>query len=174
MKESTFVKLLMEHRAMLHSFVYAVVRNPHVTEDILQEVSVVLWSKFSEFQEGTNFGAWARSVAYREILVARRSEARAHRHFDDACAQAILAAYDRRSREVDTTGHRTALRQCLDSIGGDLRKVIHCRYSLQMSSREIARKFARTAQAIDALIYRGKKLLSECVRGRLDSRGQTP
>jgi len=170
MREPDFVKLLMEHRAMLHSFVYAVTRNPHTTEDVLQEVSVVLWSKFAEYQEGSNFGAWARSVAYREILAARRSEMRAHRHFDEDCAHAILAAYERRSEQVDTTTHREALRQCL---GGDLRKVIHWRYGLRLNSREIARRLARTAQAIDALIYRGKKLLSDCVRGRLEGTGPT-
>ena len=172
MRESDFVKLLMEHRAMLHSFVYAVTRDPHTTEDVLQEVSVVLWAKFSEFEEGTNFGAWARSVAYREILAARRSEMRAHRHFDEACAQSILAAYERRSHQVDTTTHREALRQCLSLIGGDLRKVIHWRYALHLNSREIARRLARSAQAIDALVYRGKKLLSDCVRGRLEGQGQ--
>jgi RNA polymerase sigma-70 factor (ECF subfamily) len=173
MRESDFVKLLMEHRAMLHSFIYAVTRDSHATEDVLQEVSVVLWSKFSEFQEGTNFGAWSRSVAYREILAARRSELRAHRHFDERCAQAILAAYERRSDRVDTTDHRQALRKCLSTIGGDLRKVIHCRYGLRMNSRDIARRLARTAQAIDALIYRGKKILSDCVRGRLERQGQS-
>lgn len=172
MKEADFVKLLMEHRAMLHSFVYAVMRNAHAAEDVLQEVSVVLWSKFSEFEEGTNFGAWARSVAYREILAARRSEMRAHRHFDEDCAQAILAAYERRAHQVDATDHRDALRRCLGSIGGDLRKVFHCRYVLRMNSRDIARKFSRTSQAVDALIYRGKKLLSDCVRGRLEGEGQ--
>lgn len=158
---------------MLHSFVFAVVRNPHATEDILQEVSVVLWSKFSEFREGTNFGAWARSVAYREILAARRSEARAHRHFDESCAQALLAAYERREQAVETPDHREALRQCLGFIGGDLRKVIHCRYALHMSSRDIARKFDRTAQAVDALIYRGKKMLSACIQGRLQGQGDS-
>ena len=158
----------------MHSFVYAIVRDPHLTEDILQEVSIVLWSKFSEFTEGTNFGAWARSVAYREILAARRSEARAHRHFDEVCAQEILAAYQRRAEKVDTTTHREALRRCMGSMGGDLRKVMHCRYALSMSSREIAGKFARTAQAVDALIYRGKKLLSDCVRVRLTTQGQNP
>jgi RNA polymerase sigma-70 factor (ECF subfamily) len=173
MPQSDFVKLLMEHRAMLHSFIYAVTRDSHATEDVLQEVSVVLWSKFAEFQQGTNFGAWARSVAYREILAARRSEMRAHRHFDEPCAQAILAAYERRSDQVDATDHRDALRKCLGAIGGDLRKVIHCRYALRMNSRDIARKFSRTAQAIDALIYRGKKLLSDCVRGRLEGQGQS-
>jgi DNA-directed RNA polymerase specialized sigma24 family protein len=97
---------------------------------------------------------------------------RAHRHFDDACAHAILDAYERRSSTVNTTGHREALRQCLGSIGGDLRKVIHWRYALRMTSREIARRLTRSSQAVDALVYRGKKLLSDCVRGRLEGQAE--
>ena len=169
--ESDFVKLLMEHRSMLHSFVLAITRDPHLTEDILQQVSVVLWSKFPEFRPGTSFGNWARSVAYREILAARRSEARAHRHFDEACAQQILAAYERRSGTVDTTVHREALRQCLSSLSGDSREIMHCRYALSMSSRDIAGKFSRSPQGVDALIYRVKKLLSDCVRVRIAEGG---
>ena len=162
-----FVKLLMEHRSTMHSFVYAIVRDPHLTEDILQEVSIVLWSKFSEYEPGTSFGARSRSVAYREILAARRSESRARRHFDEACAQQILRAYERRSAKVDTTEHRETLRRCIEFMGGDLRKIMLCRYGQKMSSRDLAEKFSRTAQAVDAMIYRGKKLLLECVRSHL-------
>jgi RNA polymerase sigma-70 factor (ECF subfamily) len=171
--ESSFVRLLMEHRSMLHSFVFAISRDPHQTEDILQEVAVVLWSKFSEFREGSDFGAWSRSIAYRELLSARRVDARARRHLDESCAREILAAYQRRSETVDTTVHREALRRCLGSMGGDLRDIMHCRFGLRMSSREIAGRFSRTSQGVDALVYRAKKLLSDCVRTRLSTGGDS-
>jgi RNA polymerase sigma-70 factor (ECF subfamily) len=170
MKNAEFVKLLMEHRSMLHSFIYMIARDPHLTEDVLQEVSVILWSKIDEFEEGSNFGAWSRSIAYREILVARRHELRAHRYFDDDCVHQILAAYNRRSSEVETTMHRETLRHCLSSMGGHLKEILHCRYAENMSSRDIAARFSRTAQAIDALIYRGKRLLMACVRANLKAR----
>lgn len=170
--ESEFVKRLMEHRSMLHSFTFALVRDAHLTEDILQQVAVVLWSKYSEFRPGTDFGAWARSVAYREVLSARRSEARARRFMDDACAQEILAAYQRREETVDTASHREALRRCMGQLNPDLRDIVRCRYALSMSSREIATKFSRTAQAVDAIVYRIKKLLSDCIRTRLVADGE--
>ena len=170
--ESEFVKRLMEHRSMLHSFVFAMLRDAHLTEDILQEVAVVLWSKYREFTPGTDFGAWARSVAYREVLAARRSEARAHRYMDESCAQEILAAYERREQTVDTATHRRALRRCMGQLNSDLREMMRCRYALSMSSREIAAKFSRTAQAVDAIVYRIKKLLSDCVRSRLVESGE--
>ena len=170
--ESEFVKRLMEHRSMLHSFAFALIRDPHLTEDILQQVAVVLWTKYSEFTPGSDFGAWARSVAYREVLAVRRSEARAHRYMDDACAQEILAAYQRREKTVDSATHREALRRCMGELNPDLRDMMRCRYALSMSSRQIATKFSRTAQAVDAMVYRLKKLLSECIRTRLVAGGE--
>src|SRR5258706_4309725 len=127
--ESEFVKNLMEHRSMLHSFSFALLRDPHLTEDILQQVAVVLWTKYAEFTPGSDFGAWARSVAYREILAVRRSEARAHRYMDDACAQEILAAYQRREETVDSASHREALRRCMGELNPDLRDMMRCRYA---------------------------------------------
>jgi len=44
---------------------------------------------------------------------------------------------------------------------------MRCRYAQSMSSREIAQKFSRTAQAVDAIVYRIKKLLSDCIRSRV-------
>ena len=172
--EARFVQRLMEHRSMLHSFVYAVVRDPHLTEDILQQAAVVLWSKFSDFEEGTDFGAWARGVAYREILAARRSESRAHRHLDEACARQILAAYERRALAVDPAAHREALRACLDGLGGSLREVMRGRFALGLSSRDLARRLSKTAQAVDALVYRAKKALIDCVHTRLAEEGDAP
>ena len=53
--ETEFVNLLMEHRSLLHSFIYSLVRDLHLAEDILQEVGVVLGSNCSEFRPGSSF-----------------------------------------------------------------------------------------------------------------------
>lgn len=172
--EAQFVKLLMEHRSLLHSFIYALVRDAHLAEDVLQEVGVVLWSKFGEFREGSHFGAWAREIAYREVMSARRREWRARRHLDEACARQILEAYRRREERVDAAGYRDALRACLERLSGNLRQVMDWRYGSKMSSRQIAERLSSTAPAVDALVYRGKRTLEQCIRGRLASEGISP
>ena len=68
---------------------------------------------------------------------------------------------------VDTATHRQALRRCMGQLNSDLRDIMRCRYAMSMSSREIAQKFSRTAQAVDAIVYRLKKLLSDCIKTRL-------
>lgn len=167
--EAQFVKLLMEHRSRLQSFVHALLRDPHLTEDVLQEMAVVLWEKFADFRPGSDFAAWARDVAYREIMSARRQEWRARRPLSEAFARAIWTAYQRR-RDVDVpppTEQREALRRCLDRLDEGLRRVLDWRYAGGRSSEEIGAKLKRTAQAVDAMIYRSKRALEACVKRRL-------
>jgi RNA polymerase sigma-70 factor (ECF subfamily) len=171
--DAEFARRLMEHRSRLHAFVYALVRDPHLTEDILQEVAMVLFAKYAEFQAGTDFGAWAREVAYREIMSARRREWRARRPLDEAFAHEIWKAFERRRSGASSppAAHPEALRRCLGTLGAGVRRVLDWRYAGGLSSEEIAARLRRTSQAVDALVYRTKRALADCVRRRLAGEG---
>ena len=41
---------------------------PLDAEDVLQEANLVLWRKFDQYQEGTNFFAWACQIIRYEVL----------------------------------------------------------------------------------------------------------
>ncbi len=43
-------------------------------EDILQLTKLQLWHIFDQFEQGTNFLAWARQVAFYQMLNFRRAE----------------------------------------------------------------------------------------------------
>ena len=42
--------------------------------DIQQEVNILLWEKMDQFKLGTNFGAWACTVAYYKVLDYRKKQ----------------------------------------------------------------------------------------------------
>ncbi len=165
--DDRFLRLLMQHRQALHSFVHGLIRDAHMTEDVMQEAAVVLWKKFADFESGTNFGAWAREIAYREVLRHRRREWKAHKHLDEEVVQNILAAYRRREEGLAPADHRDALRNCLEELGGSPRDVIELRYRQGLSSSQVASQLQRTPGAVDAIAYRTKMRLADCVRRRL-------
>ena len=131
-------------------------------------MAVVLWEKFGEFRPGSDFAAWARDVAYREIMSVRRAEWRARRPLHESFARAIWTAYQRR-RDVDPppAEKHEALRRCLDKLEGGLRRVLDWRYASGLSSGQIGAQLRRTAQAVDAMVYRTKRSLEDCVKRRL-------
>ena len=61
---------------MIRAYIITQIPGSPDVRDILQEVNVVLWEKRGTFKEGTNFGAWACTVARYKVLEHRRKEAR--------------------------------------------------------------------------------------------------
>ena len=53
----TFSRLLVANHHRLYGFVYTLVQDHNVVDDLLQEATTVLWRKFEQYEMGTDFGA---------------------------------------------------------------------------------------------------------------------
>src|SRR5678815_5021173 len=74
--QQDFLKLYASAQPALQHFIAAHIPDLHEVDDLMQEVAVCLWKKFSQFVPGTSFRSWAIRVAQFEILHARRAHAR--------------------------------------------------------------------------------------------------
>ena len=63
------VREILRHRAVLHAYLRAIVRDPHLAEDLFQDVSIILMKKFPDEGSVGDFWALAREVASRRIQV---------------------------------------------------------------------------------------------------------
>ena len=68
--------LMTQHQRRIFSYIYTLVPSRSDAEDILQETSLVICEKFSDFKIGTDFAAWACQIAYWEVRRARQKFAR--------------------------------------------------------------------------------------------------
>src|SRR6185503_11377939 len=78
-----FVFLLARHERLLGAYVMTMVPHPQDADDILQEAKVVMWRSFSKFESGTNFGAWARKIAFHQVLAHRKRKQRDRLDFSE-------------------------------------------------------------------------------------------
>ncbi|MGB0144535.1 MAG: sigma factor [Akkermansiaceae bacterium] len=62
-EETLFVAHLTSHQGAILGYLNSLLPGSPDVADIAQRTSIVLWTKRHEFQEGTNFKAWAFSVA---------------------------------------------------------------------------------------------------------------
>ncbi len=70
------VALMTRHQRRIFSYIYTLVPRRPDADDILQETSLVICEKFDEFEEGTDFVAWACQIAYWRVRYARQKFAR--------------------------------------------------------------------------------------------------
>lgn len=166
-----FVELLARHDRALTLYVYALVSRQADAEDILQQTKMEMWKSFGGFERGTNFVAWARKVAFHQILGYRRKSKRDPLPLSDEMLEKLsdhvagLSEHDQLRRE--------ALESCLHRMTGDQRRLILLRYQEELGVDRIAEKLSSTPGAVYRALSRMRLGLADCVRTRLAHLQQT-
>ncbi|MEN6448955.1 MAG: sigma-70 family RNA polymerase sigma factor [Thermoguttaceae bacterium] len=165
-----FVELLTQHRAALFGYIYALVRRLEDAEDLYQDTALVMWSKFREYEPGTNFVAWACTIArFRAANFLKRERRR--RCFSLAI-QEELAALQATMAE-DTSLQHDALIDCMKGLGRGDRQLIDLCYGAAKTFREAAEQLGRSPQSVYDSLSRIRRALLRCV-DRTIARQQHP
>lgn len=169
-----YLRLLTQHDRWLATYVYSLVSSAADADDILQEVKVTLWKQFAKFEPGTNFRAWARTIATHQILNYRRSEKKRSlsSSLDEAFIEAVASEIEQRSELLDSKADALAL--CLRKLPEAHRKVVVWRYYEDCEVEEIATKSERTVEAVYRLLSRIRQTLNECVSRQIQTEATAP
>ncbi|MFZ5830412.1 MAG: sigma-70 family RNA polymerase sigma factor, partial [Planctomycetota bacterium] len=166
-RRSEVLRLLMEHRGTLFSFIYAMVRDFEVAEDIFQEVSVAVCESCADFRPGTNFGAWTREIARRRVLAHQRTEGRFPGLLSDEELAQIQAGFDEAESGWCPRDRLAALRQCVDSLSPAARRLLELRYAGRFRLSQIADQLGRQSESVRKALYRTRETLRACIERRM-------
>ncbi|GIX05348.1 MAG: DNA-directed RNA polymerase sigma-70 factor [Planctomycetaceae bacterium] len=163
--DAEFVEQFVKAQRRLYLFILAQVPSPQVAEEILQNANLVIWSKYRQFQPGTNFLAWCFQIAQYEILKERTRTRRERLLFSSEFLETI-------SRELhecveDLEQRRLALQECLQKLKPRDRQLIEQRYAPGESGRQLAEKLGRPSNSVYQSLGRIRRALWECIRRRL-------
>ena len=156
-----FAELHARHRAELLRYVRILVPNTEDAEEVLQEACVVSWNKFDEFEPGTNFVAWARRIAYFEILKFRRRRRDTLLQLSDEVLDTLADETDSASDEL--TDQCEKLVTCIERLTPRDREVIRMRYSDGRSAQGVAEVLKRPVDGIFKTLRRIRQQLMRCV-----------
>lgn len=160
-----FVELLTRHQSRLYAFVYTVVADREVADEVFQETNLVLWRQAEQFDLSRDFMPWALAIARNQIRAAFQSRKRSRLVFDLDVAEAIA---NRLMTRRETVGNRqAALADCLHTLPDDQHALIRQRYEDELTVNELARQQKVTANAMAVVLHRIRQQLSRCVQARL-------
>ena len=162
-----FSQLLIANRHRIYGFIYSLVHNHPGAEDLMQEVSMVLWRKFGQFEPGTDFAAWAMSIARFCSLNWRRKQAKLPLALEDE--DLMRLADDAVAVACEFDDRRDALQQCLPRLPQRCRNVVVARYQEEASVPEIAESNNLSVRSIYLLLERAHGMLLDCIRERCQS-----
>ncbi len=159
-----FLKLFLQHEADLRAMIGSLVRDRDAAEDVLQEVALTAWERFSDYDPQRSFGAWGRGIAVHKILRRREQAARFPVLFSPETITAILDAFDQ--MKPSSPPLINELEPCLDQLPEKSRQLLTLRYADALDIRQIAERVESTTDAVYKALLRARKWLRDCVANR--------
>ncbi|WOO40881.1 sigma-70 family RNA polymerase sigma factor [Rubellicoccus peritrichatus] len=162
-----YSELLVTNRHRIYGFIYSLLHNHQASEDLMQEVCVVLWRKFDQFQEGTDFAVWAMSVARFCALNWRRKQARLPLPLENE--DIIRLADESMAVGCQLSERHEHLQHCLEKLPVKLRKIVKLRYHKEVRVADIAGDQGISVRSVYLFLERAHALLHECVQRQMNS-----
>ncbi len=160
-----FMTLYTESQRKIYIYIASLLPDLTDADDLFQETSMVLWRKFSEFQPGTSFIAWAYRIAFNLV---KRYYAQQHRSrlvFDAALLEILKEDARVVSEQLDT--NRQAVLECLQRLRPQDRDLIRRRYEKGATVAMISQVIGRPVEGIYKALQRIHKTLYLCVKRKL-------
>jgi RNA polymerase sigma-70 factor (ECF subfamily) len=162
--DRTVEKLFLTHSGAIKGFIHALLRDRNLVDDVLQETFLVISAKADTFRPGTNFMAWACTIARFKVLEAIRTHTRDQQFLPPDLIE-LLAA-----EAPSGDDHETLMKHldsCIRQLTGSLRRVIDLRYLNEMPVDEVARSLQLTIDSTYVVLSRARSSLRLCVTKKL-------
>jgi RNA polymerase sigma-70 factor (ECF subfamily) len=159
---ATVAALLATLQPRLYGFIFRRLADRDQTLEVLQRTNLVICEKAADFVTGTNFDAWAFTIARFQLMAWRKTQATSRLVFTDS-------VYDLFDRDTDgeaasATGNIEALRQCLKKLRPQDLSLVRQRYHDSRPLAAIAESLEKSIDAVGMRLSRIRHQLSDCIQ----------
>lgn len=163
-----FVREITAAQGRIRAFIVSLMPGSADVGDVLQETNLTLWRSRARFRPGSNFLAWAFTIARLEVMHHR---ARTKRHGHSLLSDKLL---DMLATEIPTNIHHEdylqALEACLAKLTDNQRELVHARYLPDHTLEAHAKMTGRKSSALRVALKRIRSLLRNCVENSINQK----
>jgi RNA polymerase sigma-70 factor, ECF subfamily len=155
-------------------FAYILTLLPHRAdaEDVLQEVSVIMWEKFEEDDPPKDFVAWGCRIAYFQIQHHRRDQRRGRVVFSEEMLSQLADTIADESAALQLDERREALTHCLGRLGRPDRELLTERLKEGATAQSAAASVGRSVDAVYKALAKIRKGLLDCIERTIAAEGR--
>ncbi len=159
-----FEGLVRENLAWVRGYFRSRLRDWASADDLAQDVFVTAYLKLKNFRGESTFEIWLRGIARNHL----RNFLRKHREEALGGSDELQALLDRscdRWEETESTnGRLQALRDCLERLPEQAKKLLEKRYIQGCSVREISKETGKGYSALAMQLHRMREQLAVCIQ----------
>jgi RNA polymerase sigma-70 factor (ECF subfamily) len=131
-----FVRQLMLHRKKIYSFILTLVGNTSHDDDIMQDTAALMWEKYAQTEEISNFAALGMRVAHFKVLEFRKHQYESKLQFNNELFDSVLGGAVIMNETLDDRFE--AMKKCLSKLDKESRQLIQMRHQKGQTIRNIA------------------------------------
>lgn len=166
MEHESTLRILVSDRARLLAYVWSMVRDEHVAEDLYQELLVVAMGRVETFGDSVHLLKWSRVTLRNKALEHLRRQRKAPLPLAGDVLD-LLEGHWSETDALDSAEMTVALRHCLSLLTSKARQLVELRYGQGLRGTEIAQVTDRKPHTIYVALSRAYKTLAECISGRV-------
>jgi len=162
-------RLFLQHQPAIRSYILSMIPDFSLTDDVMQEVFLVITRKADSFTLGSSFPAWVKTIARFKALEAIRST-RGSRF--ETLSEEVMEALgaEQRGFPGQTDERLCLLADCLGQLAPQARRSIEFRYRNDHLPTEIANLMGCTVQSVNVTLSRARAFLRECVMQKMSAK----
>ncbi|AQQ08389.1 RNA polymerase sigma factor [Sedimentisphaera cyanobacteriorum] len=169
-KKDEFLKLFLACNNRLYCYIITLVPNKAEADDIFQNSALVMWEKFDDFIEGTNFFSWACTVARNKVFEHYRTQKRFSNLIDNQLLEDIGSNFQFNSQQENL--RLSALNGCVTKLSDNDKELIKARFTNGTSLKAFARQTESSINTIYKRMAYIYAMLQNCVEKTLKQWGQ--
>ena len=165
-----YMTLLTSHQADLWAFIISQIPGSPDVDDVLQQTNLTLWAKQKQFELGTDFRAWAFTVARFEVLAYLKSRKRGNwLIFCDDLMNTI--AEEAPDAIPEASVRLKLLEACMAKLQPEERTLLDHRYRSKSGLKSFAESTGRSVSALSVALHRIRDELRQCIERGLHQEG---
>jgi len=168
-KGSRLLQLFARHDRALRAYARVILTSLDDVDDVMQEVSLVIWEKHGQLRHEDEFLPWAKVIVRNVSFRYRRKQVRDRHVFDDTLVERLLTEEEEDARrQGDRSGREyRALMHCLDQLPFERRELLLAPYRGAGAVKQLAEDQSRSANSLYKLLQRLRSKLLDCVENQL-------
>lgn len=167
-KEAAYVRLLTEHQSMIRAYIVSLLPGAPGVDDVIQEANAVLWRKRTTFVPGTDFAAWALTIAKFQVMAHWKSlKLRRWVTLDEPVLEKLAGEMEEAMEPGTEDARVDALRECLGELREADRELILQRYWRKTRLQDFAVISGRSVDALKVTLFRLRAGLKRCIDGKI-------
>ena len=165
MKPDAVVRTLIRDRAKLLGYLWAILRDYHLADDVFQDVTVLAIQRAQEFNDDDHLLVWSRKTARFKALEVLRSKPFRTMSLNEDVLDLLTADWQL-ADSVSTQEEVDHLKACVDQLTPRSKEMLHLRFTEGLTGIQVAEALDLKVGSVYVALSRIYQALEKCIQQR--------